>query len=280
MKFSERKGFKPSLKIVQKDAVNDELRNSIWNILYSLRWRRENFLPEKISTVVNIHEEFAKRFDITSFSKNMWQYYLKKPVDTRPGTLSKTFNAIRNYFFECQWFEFYDFLEFILNYYVDEKLNNSINETLEKEVSAYRFVNKQITEITDKQEIEMLENALTDEDFPNVKVHLQRALELLSDRKSPDYRNSIKESISAVESIAKEIAQKPKAELGDALKEIENQGKIHGAMKKAFLNLYGYTSDANGIRHALMEESNLTADDAKFFLLSCTSFTNYLKAKM
>ena len=126
----------------------------------------------------------------------------------------------------------------------------------------------------------MLKTALADKDFPNVKAHLQRALELLSDRKTPDYRNSIKESISAVESIAKEIAQKPKAELGDALKEIENQGKIHGAMKKAFLNLYGYTSDADGIRHALMEESNLTADDAKFFLLSCTSFINYLKAKM
>lgn len=194
--------------------------------------------------------------------------------------LANTFKAIRSYFFECQWFEFYDFLEFTLNYYSSEDLNNSINETPEKELSAYRFVNKQITDITDKQEIEMLEIALTNKDFPNVKAHLQRALELLSDRKNPDYRNSIKESISAVESIAKEIANKPKAELGEALKEIEKKGKLHGAMKNAFLNLYGYTSDANGIRHALMEEPNLTADDAKFFLLTCTSFINYLKAKM
>jgi hypothetical protein len=30
----------------------------------------------------------------------------------------------------------------------------------------------------------MLENALADKDFPNVKAHLQRALELLSDRKN------------------------------------------------------------------------------------------------
>ncbi len=162
----------------------------------------------------------------------------------------------------------------------DNQLNQFVNRVLEDELSAYRFVNNIFTEFTDKQEIEMLENALTDKDFPNVKAHLQRALELLSDRKNPDYRNSIKESISAVESIAKEIAQKPKAELGEALKEIERKGKLHGAMKNAFLNLYGYTSDANGIRHALMEEPNLTADDAKFFLLTCTSFTNYLKAKM
>lgn len=243
-------------------------------------WKSESFLPEKISTVVNIHQEFAKNYKITSFSKNLWQDYFKKPVDTRPTMLANTFKAIRSYFFECQWFEFYDFLEFTLNYYSSEDLNNSINETPEKELSAYRFVNKQITDITDKQEIEMLEIALTNKDFPNVKAHLQRALELLSDRKNPDYRNSIKESISAVESIAKEIANKPKAELGEALKEIEKKGKLHGAMKNAFLNLYGYTSDANGIRHALMEEPNLTADDAKFFLLTCTSFINYLKAKM
>jgi hypothetical protein len=169
---------------------------------------------------------------------------------------------------------------FVSSLFQFRKRSNAVNVQLEKELSGYRYTNGQITDITDKQEVEMLETALADNDFPNVKAHLQRALELLSDRKNPDYRNSIKESISAVESIAKEIAQKPKAELGEALKEIEKKGKLHGAMKNAFLNLYGYTSDANGIRHALMEEPNLTADDAKFFLLTCTSFINYLKAKM
>jgi cytochrome c553 len=141
-----------------------------------------------------------------------------------------------------------------LNYYDNQELNILINKYLEKELSGYRFVNGIITDITNTQEVEMLENALADEDFPNVKAHLQRALELLSDRKNPDYRNSIKESISAVESIAKEIAQNPKAELAQALREIEKKGKLHGAMKTAFMSLYGYTSDANGIRHALMAE--------------------------
>ena len=202
---------------------------------------------------------------------------IKNQLDNMPDF---HLQIVREYFFSTEWFEVYDFLEFVLNYFDNIELNEFINVVSEKELSGYRFINGIFIEVTNKQEIEMLENALTDADFPNVKAHLQRALELLSDRKNPDYRNSIKESVSAVESIAKEIAQTPKAELGDALKEIEKQGKLHGAMKKAFLNLYGYTSDANGIRHALMEEPNLTADDAKFFLLTCTSFINYLKAKM
>ena len=248
MNFSERKGYTEVSKIIQRDGMSIELRNSLWNL---------------------IHPQISQGF-IDNYVTNSKQLL----------TASKHFLWFRDEFLELEWFSVYDLLELLSRHYNSENLNAEINIVLAREFSGYRLINGTITDVTDKQEIEMLENALNDENLPNVKAHLQRALELLSDKRNPDYRNSIKESISAVESIAKEIAQTPKAELGDALKEIEKQGKLHGAIKKAFLNLYGYTSDANGIRHALMEEPNLTADDAKFFLLTCTSFINYLKAKM
>jgi hypothetical protein len=54
---------------------------------------------------------------------------------------------------------------------------------------------------------------------------------------------------------------------------------MHPSLKSAFQNLYGYTSDANGIRHALLEEANLDFEDAKFMLVSCSAFVNYLVAK-
>lgn len=257
MRFSERKGYIEISKVIQTEEISIQLRNSLWNIFYE-----------------NLIDDFSYNRD---FMRTYWASYKKRTLDSMPNTLV---NEIKELFTSEKWFEVYDFLEFILNYFNYDGINELTNQTLERELAGYRFVSGQITDITDKQELEMLEDALADENFPNVKAHLQRALELLSDRKNPDYRNSIKESISAVESIAKKIAQKPKAELGEALKEIEKKGKLHGAMKNAFLNLYGYTSDANGIRHALMEEPNLTADDAKFFLLTCTSFINYLKAKM
>jgi hypothetical protein len=59
--------------------------------------------------------------------------------------------------------------------------------------------------------------------------------------------------------------------MSDALKQLEKAGKLHPALKNGFLNIYGYTSDADGIRHAMMDMPNLSAHDAKFFLLSCTS---------
>ena len=103
---------------------------------------------------------------------------------------------------------------------------------------------------------------------------------LMSDRKSPDYRNSIKESISAVEAICRLITNHKKVTLGQCLKEMEGaKVMLHGALKKAFSNLYGYTSSAAGIRHALMDEPRLSFEDAKFMLVSCSAFINYLVSK-
>jgi hypothetical protein len=70
-----------------------------------------------------------------------------------------------------------------------------------------------------------------------------------------------------------------KATLGVALKTVKDKASIHPALERAFSSLYGYTSDEGGIRHSLLEGSNLTFTDAKFMLVTCASFTNYLIGK-
>ena len=155
------------------------------------------------------------------------------------------------------------------------------NIALEEEVSAYRFVEYFITEITSEEEIISIEDAIQNTDkFKGAKKHLQTSLKLLSDRKNPDYRNSIKESISAVESICKIITGDKKATLGKALGILGKKEKIHQSLKAGFDKFYGYTSDADGIRHALLDEDNLSFFDAKFMLVSCSAFINYLIGKL
>lgn len=124
-------------------------------------------------------------------------------------------------------------------------------------------------------QIAAIQNALAVK-APPVREHLKAALALLSDKAAPDYRNSIKESVSAVEAACREMAGVPKATLGDALKKISG---VHPAMSKGFSNLYGYTNDADGIRHALLEESDLTKDDALFMLVACSAFVGFLYGK-
>jgi len=271
-KFSKRKGYIPVNETIQTEGMNKNLRNSLWNVLDEHIWNSRGFIEP-----YGGHDPI-----IRPFSRDLWANYFKRPVDLRPQYGFQILEVIREYFFNGSWYEVYDFLEFVVNWYDNkhENLNQSINRILERELSGFKLVSGTFVDITNEQEIEMLEEALKDSTFAPVSAHLQRALELLADRKNPDYRNSIKESISAVESMARIITEKEKATLSDALKELEKKDKLHPALKAGFSKLYGYTNDDDGIRHAMMDEPNLTSADAKYFLLSCTSFVNYLKSKI
>lgn len=217
----------------------------------------------------------------------IWLHLFKLPIDTIPGFKTghpkSSYQIIRVYFFESEWWKVYDFIEFLLKN-APEKWSSGLekftNYLLESENAAYRVIDKEIVEITDENEIAAIESAL--ENAPSsARDHLTRALELISDRTSPDYRNSIKESISAVESISQTISGNSKATLGDCLKTIKSMTPIHPALESAFLKLYGYTSDSGGIRHALTEESQPPSfSDAKFMLVACSAFSNYLLTKI
>jgi hypothetical protein len=108
---------------------------------------------------------------------------------------------------------------------------------------------------------------------------MNRSLELLSDRQNPDYRNSIKESISAVESLAATTLGQ-KGTLGQLIKKLEREIGLHPALQSAFSSLYGYTSGAGGIRHAILDSKQITFEDAKFFLVVCSAFVNFVDARM
>ena len=116
--------------------------------------------------------------------------------------------------------------------------------------------------------------------YENVRKHLDKALQLIANRDNPDYENSIKESISAVEAMCSVILGKS-GTLGSALKKLEkdNSITIHPALYEAFNKLYGYTNDAeSGIRHAAeIGGANATFEEAKYMLVTCSAFINYLK---
>ena len=150
---------------------------------------------------------------------------------------------------------------------------NRINSIFVNENVNYKIINGLITDIVGKEEINSINETINNSDKV-VSNHFKKALELLY--KTKDYDNSIKESITAVESICQIITGNNKATLGDGLKELKED--IHPALKTAFEKLYGYTSDANGIRHANgIGEGNSTFSEARYMLISCSAFINYLK---
>lgn len=269
MSFSKRTGIVAVSKSIQLGSIDKELRNSIWSVLTLYYW-----------------DSFNQTFDYVEGSnrailiKRLWLNFFKEPIDAIPEYINDCKSHIRRYYFSAEWNEVFDFIEFIAKNGPAEsetKFIDLCNHYLEIENSGYRFVDGQITEITSDVEIKSIEDAIEiSSKYGGVKKHLQTALTHLSDKKKPDFRNSIKESISAVESLAKQISGNKKATLGKIVQELEKEGKLHKALKNAFSSLYGYTSDAGGIRHALLEESDLGKSDAQFMLVCCSAFINYV----
>lgn len=279
LKFSQRQGITPATKAIQLESIDIELKNSLWSLIIEFYWSRFN--GTKFSMMER--SDYIEVSNMNIFFLRLWMFYFKKPIDEVPVLFYDAVENIRHYFFEAKWYEVYDFIEFCSNNPIDktsEKFAETCNKCLEYENSGYKFVNNNIVEISSLEEVSEIETAIeTSTPFYGVDKHLTAALELMSDRKSPDFRNSIKESISAVESLCKKVTGRDCTTLGEALKVMEKDKYIHKALKNAFSSLYGYTNDAEGIRHAIMVESSLSKADARYMLISCSAFINYVISK-
>jgi len=276
-RFSDRLRVTSPRKEIQRERVDHSLKSKLWNLLIDDIWGQVEFELYEVGV-----SEHSGHYGLL---KNIWHNYLSISYDTIPYEYKDAVKYLRGHFFDGEWYDPLNFIEFIANSFSDpseaQKFCDEANTTLKIEMSAYRFVDRKLVEITSEVEIESIESAISvAEPFPGVKTHLQAALSKMSDKNSPDYRNSVKESISAVESLVKNITSNSNATLADGLAVLERKHGLHPAIKKAFGYMYGYTGDKGGIRHALMEESDLDVDDAKYMLVTCSAFVNFLISKI
>lgn len=246
------------------------LKNRLWTLFYqsafdpydSLDLELTNF--EKTMVELGIHYEFP---------------YNKIAKQKNVETLKK--HIING---NCWWL-IYELIEIyvarILETSQKDEFISQINRILEEENSGYRMISEIFVPITNEVELSAVEETLFSS-FDVVEKHMKKALSLYSDRLHPDYENCVKESISAVESMCCIITGESgkTATLGATLKKLEKHGiHIHEAMKSAFEKLYGYTSDENGIRHGGIDFKGASSDDARYMLISCSAFINYLTAQ-
>ena len=154
---------------------------------------------------------------------------------------------LKNKYFLLDWFEIYDLVEYIAELFDKNTIvfYAEINKILEEENAGYRLINKLIVQIIDEVEIKEIEEVFETKYAP-VKRHLSNALEFLSDRENPDYPNSIEESITAVESMAKMITGK-ETDLASCLKQMNLD--LNKQFVTGMNNIYGWTCKEDGIRH-------------------------------
>lgn len=279
--FSERYGYTKPSDVIIREQITPEIENAIC----SCYDRLSNSLSRL--SISDSH--------IVTLEKYLWVYFLNKREAKFYSGNGYFLSAIP--FFEDQknqWYLKLNLIEFIIRY-LDRRgseihayhsiMNNYIgelNSEFKRHNFAYRIVDKKIVEITSENEIVSIETAIADS-TNNIRLHLNKALELYSLRPYGDYRNSIKESISAVEAYCREKTNEET--LGKSLNKLESLGiTIPKMLKVAFDKLYAYTNQPDtGIRHALMDDEGKytpSNEEALFMLVSCSSFLNDLNAKM
>ncbi len=289
--FSEQIGFNTCTTQIQLNEFDSRTRTLIGNHLYNVLC---TVFSQARSIGIRCYRDFydAPSKEMGSdFYKDILSEVMNVPVHLPSNAYyewEKNYDTIVKIISDAPYNEVLDLVWYICHWISDHitatdvmhTIYESFNTLFEREYVGYRFVAGKIVPITDENEAKEIEQACHTP-FDGARTQLQKALGFLSDREHPDYKNCVKESISAVESVCKVLANDPKAELGKALKSLISNGmNIHGSLKSAILALYGYASDEGGIRHAEREtESTVTFEEAKFMMVTCSAIVNYLVAE-
>jgi sorbitol-specific phosphotransferase system component IIC len=230
-------------------------------------------------------------------ASDVWMHFFHEPITDIPRVISfGAYNISISQLLTNKRLEFiirqkkyhivsdpsiYDLVEFVYaSPYADsirELLQESTNLDFKRNFASVKMIDGLITPISDEEQARAIETAMQGP-LDDVNSQVRAALSLLANREKPNYRDSVKNSISAVESLCKHIVGDSKATLGGALKELKNAGvTIHPALEKALGELYGYASDI--ARHGLIGSDNLDVEDARHMLVTCSAFINYLVVK-
>ena len=271
--FSQRHGLREVPGPPQLERISPQARNNLWGAL----WKQmrgtasqrgfDSYLGGPWLTVLaDVHQQWLGRpRDEFNSGLEYWQH------ECRTALLEGPYNG-------C-----FDFLETLMRHPAcPPDFTNEIEEIFRYQL-AYRIDRTSIATIVPaatEQEGDALIGAIQNlarGGLAGAATHLRQAGERIRDQ---NWAGSVRESIHAVESVAKRVAPGDAGTLGKALAALERQQGLHGALKKGFGALYGYTSDEQGIRHALLEdESRVTQDEAIYMIGACAAFCSYLWRK-
>jgi len=273
--FSERIGITSTRMEIQRDRMDDPLRNSLWNVVYTM-----------LETPLNGRFEDAHR-ECRELFETMWSAFLKQPVHEINNFRSERLIATLRepFLIVWPWWKVYDFIEFLptafrgARHYTPERggeLRSYLNVVLEREMSAYRFVGAQLTEVTDAVEIEAVGHAVNTTQPEPWTALLRSALGYLTDRDGPDHARSLRDSTLAVEAVARQLTGRDDATVEDLLALID----VRPSVREAMSTLFGSSADASVWRGGNGTHRPPDFADAKLMLVAASSFVHYALHKV
>ncbi|MDP1709132.1 MAG: hypothetical protein Q8L89_08745 [Gammaproteobacteria bacterium] len=191
---------------------------------------------------------------------------------------------------DCKWYEFYDFVEMLgkqllekddltpfseSDYFKQHQhaLNalfqeDSIGWSLNENSELYRSTPKALADRSKRAE-----ELLTDR-FATARIHFQKATSYLY-RHPVDEANSIKEIVSAIESVAR-VLHPNCSTLGDAIKVMRNDQRYSRHLIEAIEKLYVFSNATPLVRHGHSEGERPKLSEAELSLHVGIAFIRYL----
>lgn len=243
--FSDRAGIDPCNIQMQIDDFDERTRTFISNKLYDFLQVTFNHECETRNIKYGPTDQNLSNIFCKNLMQNVFADLNHLPLGYHYDW-EKFYSRIEEVLMEAPYNEVLDLLWYICNWFA-LSTNNCIdvfqewfNELFQSEYVGYRFISGEIVPITDEIEVKEIEQACCTP-FDGARKHLKKALNFLSDREHPDYKNCVKESISAVEATCRIIAEKDSATLGEALKLFAKHGlKLHPCLNSGIDKLYSY----------------------------------------
>ncbi len=277
--FSQRYGYEQLPQPMKLEEISPDLRREIWDLIYWI------FEKNKWSTDwgTAFKREFSELIRVASGR------FEKRPISEIDIKYNDIKNKFKHIIMRGEFNRLLDFLEILVDVPLSSELPEEIKDLFKKHSAAYwldlsckpyGFVpcSSEEQKNATQHALETIQQAGMD----GARSHLNQAVRALNERRYPD---SVRESIHAVESVARKIdpqSRKSRNSLGRALKPLKNAGVLkHPALIKAFEMLYGYTSNEEGIRHSLVfkETADVGEEEAIFMFGACASFAAYLTQK-
>ena len=287
--FSQRQGIEPMTKPLQIESMDDDLRNRLWNVMLAAIW---DPMRDRCPRYLGIaYPESGSQID--RFVNRFWGFHLKQRLDAldhRWVHLQKQFEGI---YFGATWDRAYGFVEgageaheFVFGRAGAERFREACNEVLRAEGSPYRFVRGTglLAPFTNPIEVHAILEARETMLLHHCRVvheHLDQALRHLASRENPNYVDSVGQSWRAVEAMLRLICHDDGLTGGKAINECQNKCSlaVDGSLWAALHKLHAYRAEC-GAGHPRKEETpEPQCEDARFMLVTCSAYTNYLAEK-
>lgn len=270
--FSQRAGLEPIPPQLKLGEVSPELRRLLYYYL-SLEIGRESYAPYSSA----VFKEKWRRV-----ATDLHVIFFKQPIDKFDYGASENLARLNQFIQRASIGPLFDLVEFLLRHQgCSDEFKGDLAGAFVTARSAYRvFDNSQIVAIGTDEQAVAFEKAIADADKKHATAARKQLIAAGAALREADWPGAVRDSIHAVEAVAVGLAPGTDT-LGAALKVLEQRGHLHGGLKAAFASLYGYSSDEEGIRHALVfaDDAQVDEADALFMVGACASFVSYVLAR-